>query len=700
MRRTLRRLAVSGAALAAALTTLTAVAGPSSSETALDEELYLVTMVGPGTAGYRGEFSRADYRTGLLQRQDDALAQVGDPEPLQRWTTALSGFAVELTPAAADRLRGLRGVQLVERDDVRRLAATASTAPALGAPGTVRRGGAGTVIGFVDSGLYAAGPVFADSPALGRMPRSFAGSCAEASEMCNSKVVAAYAFVDAFGADRLRSGASLSPTDDQGHGTMVAALAAGNQATPTGVARHVARRFSGAAPDARVAVYKACWAAPDPQDDGCATADVVTAIDQAVADGVDVLNLGMAGRPGVDTVDLATLGATESDIVVVAPAGNDGAVTGHDAPWVTTVGAARTGAAAGALELPDGTRLVGTLSPQALTTATRVVEGRDLALRGGSAARAAQCRTGSLDAARADGRIVVCRRGEGSRLEKSRAVRLAGGDGMVLLNGRDEELTVDLHSVPTVNLDAAAGRRLRRAMADGPVRARLVPTRADATTPAVPAWSGRGGAQAAAASVKPDVVAPGLGLLTASSPTAGRGSWDQISGTSAAAALVSGAAAELRGRRPEWSASRIRSAIVTSARPVRAGVLRAGSGVVDPEAAAETVLVHDISPGHYRRFLRAERKELNLPSGRAPASGTTVLTRSLTNAGPRARYWSVRVTGFRDHDVDVFPQAVRLEPGERHTVRIRVAGGGRAEQGFVVWRDDAERLVRVPLRVG
>jgi alkylation response protein AidB-like acyl-CoA dehydrogenase len=50
---------------------------------------------------------------------------------------------------------------------------------------------------------------------------------------------------------------------------------------------------------ARIAAYKACWSAPDPSDDGCSTADTVAAIDQAVADGVDVISYAISGTDGL-----------------------------------------------------------------------------------------------------------------------------------------------------------------------------------------------------------------------------------------------------------------------------------------------------------------------------------------------------------------------------------------------------------------
>jgi hypothetical protein len=49
-----------------------------------------------------------------MSRQDEALAAVDAPAPTYRWTAALSGVAVRLTEAQADRLRAQPRVALVE----------------------------------------------------------------------------------------------------------------------------------------------------------------------------------------------------------------------------------------------------------------------------------------------------------------------------------------------------------------------------------------------------------------------------------------------------------------------------------------------------------------------------------------------------------------------------------------------------------
>ena len=102
------------------------------------------------------------------------------------------------------------------------------------APPARRRG---VVIGFVDSGLGPDSPLFAAVPRLGRQPRRFHGACATGedwtTDTCDRKVVGARWFVAGFGPDDVRSSSSLSPRDDDGHGTQMASIAAGNAGSPS-----------------------------------------------------------------------------------------------------------------------------------------------------------------------------------------------------------------------------------------------------------------------------------------------------------------------------------------------------------------------------------------------------------------------------------------------------------------------------------
>lgn len=708
MRQSMLVRAGGGAALAAAL--VVGSAGAVRAEHPPDPvagavALHLVTLDGPGLAGQPGRSDPSRLRADLVAAQDEALAAVDAPEPQVRWTTALNGFAVELDAEQAAALADQPGVALVEPDAVRRVAGqpSAATAPVLPAPG---RGGRGVVVGIVDTGIDPSSPVFAASGALGARVGAFAEACPAAEgwspEDCTDKLVAARHFVAGFGEDRLASGSRLSPFDDDGHGTQVAALAVGNARVPARYHGQPLGWFSGTAPDARLAAYKACWTAPDPADDGCATSDVVSAIDQAVADRVDVLGVAVTGTPRLDTVDLALLGAAEADVVVVTPAGNSLAVAGHAQPWTTTVGSVSGPRRTGRLVV-GGESLRGRMTSRAGVAPTQVVDAGTAPAPGATREEAARCLPGSLDAARTSGAIVVCDRGGSARIEKSAAVALADGAGMVLVSAPGQPVGADVHAVPTLQIGAATGARLRELLdRPGRLRARLQPLPTPPALPRLAPWSPSGPRSGPA--VKPDVVAPGSALLTATSAADGR-PWDLLSGSSGSTALVTGLAARTRSAHPDWSASRIRSALATTAGDV-AGTGRSpaqGAGVAGPRAVAPG-LVYDVGARLFRRVLEGALPagRLNLPSLVVPRRrGDVVLTRTVTNPGTRHRYFSSSASGFADHRVEVAPAAIRIGPGETRTFRVTVAPGSRAraDHGWVTWLGSDGTRVRIPVLV-
>jgi len=666
------------------------------------ESLYLVTLSGPGVTGDRSTLTGSALRARLLAAQDTTLAAAGaDTTPVYRWTDALNGFAAPLTPAEARAVAARPEVTLVEPNTVRQLAA----APGRRAPGTSAarsRGGAGVVIGVVDSGIWPESPLFAGAQGLGRQARGFRGECQEGAgwsrSTCNKKIVAARWYVDGFGADNLSGSATLSARDESGHGTQVASIVAGNTGVSVRSSGEAMGTFSGIAPQARLAVYKACWTAPDPGDDGCATADLVTAVDQAVQDGVDVLNLSVAGPPGADTLERALLGAAESDVVVVAAAGNAGghAYAAHASPWVTSVGAVTAAAPLGEVRVAGGPRVRGTMVSRRSLPAARIVLGARAAAPGYSRTDAALCRPGSLDAGIVGGAVIVCQRGTIGRVDKSAAVAQAGGAGMVLTNVARGGLSVDVHAVPTVHVDRTAARRLSGWLARHPrAEARLRPAGVYGAGARVVRWSS--GGDPASALVKPDVVAPGVGRLGAVPPRGGDNRFAFFSGTSAATAHVSGVAALLRAEH-DWSASAVRSVLSTSARALPAPALRQGAGRTSIGAALRAHLVVEVRSGDYRRFLegRLPPEQLNTPSILLDRD-SAVVTRKVTNRGTRAMYYSSSARGFSRHQVRVTPAALRIPPGGSATFRVNVTGpGGVAplDDGSVVWRGaDGTRLL-------
>ncbi len=689
-------------AVALAVGVVASVPSPAPAEDA--GALYLVTLDGPGLSGLSSDLSPLLASVRIGAEQERVLASVGAPDPIYRWQTALNGFAVELTRDQADQLEAHPDVALVEPNEVRPLASVGRTRLAGAASSAPDRGGAGTVVGVIDSGIAPESRLFAEVPGLGRVPDDFHGTCADGDswdpEICNAKLMAAQWFVDGFGADRLRTASALSPRDTDGHGTQMASIAAGNANVAVRVPDQTLGSFGGMAPQARLAVYKACWGAPDPADDGCATADLVTAIDRATSDGVDVLSLSVGGPDEFDTVERALLGAAEADIVVVAAAGNAGptAYAGHPSPWVTTVGGTTAALREGEVVRGSATPLTGVMVATDSVGPAQLVLGSRVRAPGSSREAARVCAPGSLDASAVANRIVICDRGTVGRVDKSRAVSLADGVGMVLVNETRGSLDEDFHSVPTVHLTRASGRDLVRWLAGHPrARVSLRPVGLVATSPRVAAWSS--GGDPSATLLKPDVVAPATGIL-GSIPEDSRGvSWDFVTGTSAATAYAAGVAATLLAER-DLSAPEVRSALATTAQPLASGVIVAGGGRVRPSDAMTPGLVYPVDTGDYRAWLEGRRTHLNTPSILL-SGGRLGAHRTVTNVGARALYFSSRTVGFQRR-VSVTPAALRLKPGESATYQVTVSGRGptaRLDDGYVVWRGASGTITRVPVLI-
>jgi minor extracellular serine protease Vpr len=656
--------------------------------------LHLVTLRGPGLAGQeRGMGLLGPMR--LWAEQDETLARVGAAPPVYRWTTALNGYAAVLTPGQAVALADDPDVALVERNSVRPLAALGTGAPGLGS--TARHhGGAGVVIGVVDSGIAPEGPLFARTPDLGQRARGFSGHCdaGEDAPVCNGKLLAARWFVEGFGADDVSAASTLSARDDDGHGTQMASIAAGNSGVDVRVHGQRLGRFSGVAPQARLAVYKACWGAPDPADDGCATADLVTAIDAATRDGVDVLTLAVGGPTRIDTVELALLGAAEADVAVFAAAGNTGAAAAHPSPWVTTVGGTLGTRRRGAVVLPGAPDVSGAMVSARGAGPARMVLAARAKAPGATAREARVCTPGSLDAGAVDGRIVVCDRGGVGRVDKSQAVALADGVGMVLANVRPGSTDADFHRVPTVHVDRARALVLKRWLARHPAARVSLRPAGVLRERSVAAWSGAGSAR----TVKPDLVAPAVDVLGAVPPRADDVRWDNVSGTSAATAFTAGAAAVLLGSR-DWSAAEVRAALATTADRLRGrSAASSGAGLVQPDEALRPGLLHPVDARDYRAWWEGSLAELNTPSA-VVRRGTPTVTRTVTNVGRSGFYFSSVTRGFARQGVLVTPAALRLAPGETGSYTIRVSGPRRPDDGFVIWRGATGTVTTVPVVV-
>ena len=295
----------------------------------------------------------------------------------------------------------------------------------------------------------------------------------------------------------------------------------------------------------------------------------------------------------------------------------------------------------------------------------------------------------------------MCERGGVGRVVKSATVRQADGVGMVLVNVRRGSVVSDLHSVPTVHLSRAEARDLRAAVRAAPrARFELRPLPVRPSPARVTRRSNPG--DPTATLVKPDVVAPATSVLGAVPPSVRRTRWDFVSGTSAATAWTSGLAASLLAQRRLGPGSG----------PLGVGhQRRPGPGwCVDPEHRGRRTAAGTrpaAGPGLPRPARRLPGVARGLLGEREPNTPSIVLSgdhrtasRTVTNVGRRATYFSVRTSGFRAHEVTVRPIALRLAPGESARFRVVVSGADRTEpidDGWLVWRGATGTRTRIPV---
>jgi minor extracellular serine protease Vpr len=268
----------------------------------------------------------------------------------------------------------------------------------------------------------------------------------------------------------------------------------------------------------------------------------------------------------------------------------------------------------------------------------------------------------------------------------------------VLVNTHRGSVEADLHAVPTVHLRRAAAAGILAFHAERPrARVSLRPLPTERAPARVARWSAPG--DPTATLVKPDLVAPGSGVLGAVPPAVRGTRWDFASGTSAATAWTSGLAARLIAR-THWDADRVHSALVTSAVAVAAPcALHSGAGRPRAQRAERPGLAYLPRPGDYRAWLEGDLdRELNTPSILLTDHEET--RRTVTNVSHRTRYFSVRVSGFTIHDVTVTPLALRIAPGESARFRVRVTGPGHAhplDDGWITWRGADGTRTRIPV---
>lgn len=448
--------------------------------------------------------------------------------------------------------------------------------------------------------------------------------------------------------------------------------------------------------------------AVDPDRDG----DVEDAVDVVLAPVVEPY-AAFADSPETRAV----AGATRLGSLVVAPAGNDGR-PGTGFGSVGAPGAAGDALAVGAL---DGRRSVLQVDATLRVGSDDVAEQPLRVLGASGPARAQALEVVTLagptlaDAGRGAGspapgdELADFFDTEGISLAAGRAVLLPGanlsdaarnaaaaGAAALLVQGTDLPAgALDLdedEAVPVLALPAAAAADALAGLAAGDPVSIVLEAGTPVSNPAlldVAAFSS--GGVAFDGRLKPDVVAPGVGLLTADA--GGPERYATATGTSAASALVAGAAALVAQARPGLTPAQLRSLLVGSAAPLARGgapipVTAQGAGHVDARRAAAAELAVEPS---------------TLAFGRAAGGDwSQVRTLTVTNVSTRpldAGFGIAPDVADVPLAFSVAPARFVLEPGASAEVTISASAEGEMDAGVggvLIVSAEGARSVRVP----
>jgi len=699
------------------------------------------------------------YQAFLEESHEDSLEAAGADvsQKVHDYTIALNGYSAILTEAQANALKNQEGVTLVLEDEMR-YPTTDSTPGFLGLTdpaGAWQTGydGEGVVVGVIDTGIWPEHPSFADdgtysAPPTGSLPCEFGNIDHNPNDVaftCNNKLIGARQMLNTY---RTIIGAAPdefdSARDDNGHGTHTASTAAGNAGVEASIYGVPRGTVSGIAPRAHVIAYKGLG------NLGGFTSDLAAAIDQAVADGVDVINYSVGGGASlIGGDDIAYLFAADAGVFVATSAGNSGPGAGTiggpaSVPWLTTVGASTQpryfqGSAASS----DGWEFFGA-SVTAGTDELPLVDAED--------AGDALCNPGALDANVVAGNIVLCQRGAIARVAKSLAVYQAGGAGMILFNANDAQSeNTDNHWVPSVHINNTDGLTIKAYIdaAANPTARINGGEKVIVDAPWMASFSSRGPDPVATDIIKPDITGPGVQILAGASPFPDPGFYpgelfQAIAGTSMSSPHVAGVFALIKQAHPEWSPAMAKSAIMTTAYQdvmkedgatpadpfdMGAGHLNPGNAV-HKGSAFQPGLVYDAGFLDYLGFLCDEAPEafanpaatcgflesigvatdatgLNLPSiGIADVAGSYTVERTVTSVAQERgwREYTVSVEAPPGFDVTVEPSTIRLKSGDSATYAVTFSNVsapiGEWHFGSLTWSDDTGHYdVRSPIAV-
>ncbi|MFC4335114.1 S8 family serine peptidase [Salininema proteolyticum] len=743
-------------------------------EEQLDSGRYIVQMETPSIIEQLTEEDPSLTRTGIDFESDEA-SKVQSAIDSERdgvasdyglaqdaeYSATFNGFAsyIDADEAVAlskdDRVKGLYKDEMLKVD-------TDASAEFLGLEGEngnawsdrfgdPESAGEGVIIGIIDTGFWP------ENPSLQPLPEprpdqdvidaKWNGECEEGEDpdaannvTCNNKVIGARYFDTLGEADN----GFASPREEVNHGTHVMTTAAGNYETEVEMDGEPFTTVSGMAPAARTAAYKVCWR----ESDSCASSNSVAAIEQAVLDGVDVINFSISGsRSSVITpVALAYFNAAASGVFVSNSAGNSGptpSTVAHNYPWTTTVAAStQERTFAGSLTFGGQTVEAGAFTSSQTWEA---VSAKDALAEGADPATGRHCTSGTLDPSKVEGKAVLCDRGI-AFAEMAEEVTSAGGTGFVVLNQPDSstDLLAQVYEVPMVHVLHEDGLALEEFVrgTDG-AEISVETGTGKQTAPQVADFSSAGPSNVPDGNLlTPDITAPGVQILAGYPEWANGNDYGLMQGTSMSSPHIAGLGALLKGAEEDWTPMEIKSAMMTTAYTTNnagdpitrqgedepATPFDYGAGHVDPTEMFEPGLTYDSDAVDWIKYMCSigqgqfvegiaelcdsddptwasiDPWDLNSPSVKIDGlAGSVEVDRTVTNVSDKMGVYFPEIDAPEGIDISIDKRVLIVKPGEtadyKLTIKSNGAENGEYAFGSLKLRDNRGHEVSSPIAV-
>ncbi len=654
-----------------------------------------------------------------LRTKQDALVpliQAHGAKVLSKLQYALNGIKVLTTEDQIPALSRLPGVVAVRRVQIHTLD-NATSVPFIGAPlvwgSTPGLHGEGIKIAILDTGIDYTHANFGGP-----------GTVAAFNAAAAASTVAADPTLFGSGAPKVKGGYDLvgdaydagstdpahytpvpdpNPLDCNGHGSHVAGTAAGFGVLANGTtypgpydATTPGNTFligPGVAPAANIYSFRVF---------GCSgsTLVVVDALDMAVQANVNVISMSLGSSFGTkDSADsLAATNAEKAGIIVIASAGNAGNI-----PYITgSPAAADLVISTAAMEshssfpgvnlaLSTGSTLVAQNSNEAIFS-----DGTSLpivVLRNGNGTISLGCNESEYQDSVIQGKLVVTARGTCARINRAIFGSKHGAAAVAMINNGAGlpalEGPINGVSIPFIGVLQSDGT----AMA-GAASATL--SNSTNNNPSFRQFASftSTGPRIGDASLKPDITAPGVSIVSTAMGTGTAGT--MFSGTSMAAPHVAGVAALALQAHPTWTADDVRLAIVNTADPTQITSFLpriGGSGLVQPYPATltSTDAQGDNGAGSLSLGLAESSADFQ-PSG-------NITVHNLSNQPVNFNVTSQPSTGSSPHSVNV-SSSLGLSPGGVATLPVSLAVPVATSGDSTAFRDVSGLITLAPATPG